>query len=199
MAANLNYVIERVNRALPEYGRGIVSPYEMESTGKANCFGRLAVIGAGLIVEGANDQASLGWLISLSHGFEFKPRRYWLGHAFLTIIEQSESCLVDATDYAYSCSLSRTTWRPGDTSHRPFIDLVVNREIIEGKGGIGQHTPDTTDSLSYAQAWLLRSALARYDDFSQGIREYQGRHPMLQGTRYEPADYIRFFEKVVMT
>jgi hypothetical protein len=197
MSDKLTEVMAGVNDALPEYGRGIITPEEMQATRTASCFGRLAAIGAGLIVEGT-DPESMGWLISLSHGIEYKPQNYWLGHVFLTLVEpQSQDYrLIDSTNQALLRDTSATSWRPSDNSRKPFVDFIVLNEIIQGEGGLGHHTPDTGESIQYAQAWALRSFFAKYS-YAEGLHQYQQAHPQFAAPSLEMADYDKFYQETI--
>lgn len=110
-----------VNTHLPEHARGVIEPNEMLHRRASNCFGRLSLIGAGLIERGT-PESQLTFLISHTHGVEFGDGRHWFGHAELAIGEP-DLTLVDAMKQATHRDLvADTSWADGHEPH----DIVTD-------------------------------------------------------------------------
>ena len=81
----LDRVIATVDRAIPEHRRGVIEPPDILRSGKANCFGRLALYAGGLLAEGTMPVDDLSLFISLNHGMPAVPggTEQWFGHCIL--------------------------------------------------------------------------------------------------------------------
>jgi hypothetical protein len=194
VAHNLFEIMTTVNEALPEHGKGVISPQEMAATGTANCFGRLAVIGSELVAEGfASEDVSL--LISMNHGQKSNNGKYWFGHAFLAISGPKPQ-LVDSMSQAYTRRLATTTWIPNGTQTLPIIDKTVLKEVqrpdLPLRAG---KKPER--SIELARNWALRAFFSHHS-FDEGISYYQETHPRLRKLEHQKArDYSSFYASFI--
>ncbi len=166
-------VVLSVNDAFPDYGGPVISPLDMAQTGRANCFGRLATIGSGLISEGLPED-NIQWFINLGHGHFYDRRRgrEWFGHVELVVDDQKQF-VIDALFYAFFADINTIDWRPDDAM-RPLFAIDEPKRLSGVTGDFME-----IDGLRIVQELPEILAMGHYfaiHSFNEGIETYQDMH-----------------------
>lgn len=187
----INRIVDTVNEAFPKYGMGVIAPPEMLATTKANCFGRLAVIGAGLIEEGV-PQESIAMLISLNHGEPFATGRHWFGHTVLVVSEDP----VVVIDSAATAIISNSQTSPWSTSPRDNFPLFA---FDAQKAAEPEPTTDLEEIYRLAGPPHIykQAPFMSVHEFADGLNRYQTGHLAYHGRQiWSAEDYAATYREI---
>jgi hypothetical protein len=170
----LSEITSLINHHLPRHARGVIEPSEMLRVGASNCFGRLALIGSGLIETGT-PESQLSFLISHTHAVEFGEGRHWFGHAELAIAEPDMTLIDAMTQATHRDLFTDTSWSDGHTSQDIVIDYTRQARPVVG--------PIDWDALRDIEEFTGPPHIYRFQhlfsvhSFAEGIDFYQEHHP----------------------
>lgn len=183
-----------VNAHLPKHARGVIEPNEMLRLGASNCFGRLALIGAGLIESGM-PESRISFMVSHAHSVEFGEGRRWFGHAELAI-DEPDMILVDAMTQASHWDLRRdTSWAEGHTSTDTVIDY--RRAARPTSKPIDWDALRGVEELTGPPHIHALQHLFSVYPFREGIAHYQSAHPHYDNVRHvRLEDYVAKYQQL---
>ncbi|HSD56037.1 MAG TPA: hypothetical protein VLA92_02705 [Candidatus Saccharimonadales bacterium] len=193
ISPELAVITNQVNRNIPEHGRGLIRPNDMLLTGKANCFGRLALIGAALI-DNSTPESRIFFLISHTHALPFGDNRHWFGHAALAI-DTPEFVLVDAKKHAFHRDLLLSTnWASGHTSEDTIVDFDKMPKSDEEPINWDDY-PGLEKFTGPPHIHAVQHQFSVYS-YSDGLATYQASHPFYYEPYLDMADYIDGYRKI---
>lgn len=194
--ASFEELTDWINKAVPKADVDIFRPADMLRDGITNCLGRAglarAALLAGQLVSEGVPAEKLVLIFNQSHGLEFKPGRFWMGHAAL-VVDAEPGVILDS--YGRSCvsRLNTTSWKPG-------VPPTEQGVITHHADLAAQQRQKWGDLSPERRAYLGREAIyqglpfSRAYEFSEGLERYQLDHPTLRsGPLVTPDDYAEAY------
>lgn len=187
-------IVDDINRAVPKHGRGLIDPEKILRERRSNCFGKIALTGAGLLDVGIAER-ELRIVISENHGVEFSNSRYWFGHAGLVLVEAG--VLIDGMNLL---QIDDTHARFGEESLEAGQIVTDLSKVAAVKPVDGYTAEQLTEIQELVGPPVVhkRAPLFKVYEFTEGIAQYQDRHPDLRSReQHTVADYTVCCQRLV--